>query len=236
MLEELKDQVCDMNKKLLELGIVEFTWGNASAIDREKELVVIKPSGVPYEKLTPKKMVVLDLDGNIIDGTLKPSIDTYTHLEVYKAFDKVKAIAHSHSVYATVWAQVGRGIPAYGISQADFSLGEIPCTEELSSEAIYGEYEKNAGLSIAKLFEERDYTTSPGALVKDHGPFAWGSDIEMALKNALVIERLAKLAYLTETLDRDVVAAPQAIVDKYFFRRRAMDKKYKENKDHKDRY
>lgn len=224
MLEELKEQVCDMNKRLLELGLVEFTWGNASALDRETGLVVIKPSGVEYDKLTPKEMVVLDLDGNTIDGVIKPSTDTYTHLEIYKAFPKVGAVVHTHSEYATVWAQVARSIPAYGVSQADFCLGDIPCTRALTSEEIYGEYEKNAGLSIAREFIDRDCLSSPGALVRNHGPFAWGESIDEALKNAVVIERLARMAYLTETLDGDANIAPQALIDKNFFRRHSYHK------------
>lgn len=224
MLEELKEQVCDMNKKLLEYGLVDFTWGNASALDKESKLVVIKPTGVPYEKLTPKKMVVLDLDGNIIDGSMKPSTDAYTHLELYKAFPKMGSIVHTHSTYATVWAQIGKGIPALGISQADFSLGEIPCTKALSSEKIYGEYEKNVGLSIVSLFEERDYTTSPGALVADHGPFAWGKDIEMALTHARAIEKLAYSAFLTASLGGDVKEAPQALIDKNYFRKHSFNR------------
>lgn len=224
MLEELKEQVCDMNKRLQELGLVEFTWGNASAIDRESGLVVIKPSGVEYDELSPKKMVVLDLDGNSIDGIMKPSTDTYTHLEIYKAFPKVKAVVHTHSEFATVWAQVARSIPAYGVSQADFCLGEIPCTRALTPEEIYGEFEKNAGLSIAKEFAERDYLSSPGALVRNHGPFAWGESIDDALRNAAIIERLARMAYLTETLDSDANIAPQAMIDKNFFRRHSYHK------------
>lgn len=224
MLDELKEQVCDMNKRLLELGLVEFTWGNASVLDKETGLVVIKPSGVEYDKLSPKEMVVLDLDGNTIDGIMKPSTDTYTHLEIYKAFEKVEAVVHTHSEFATVWAQVGRAIPAYGVSQADYSLGDIPCTRGLTSEEIYGEYEKNAGLSIAREFADRDYLSSPGALVKNHGPFAWGENIDEAIRNAMIIERLAKMAYLTETLDSDANIAPQAMIDKNFFRKHSYHK------------
>ncbi|WP_288887754.1 L-ribulose-5-phosphate 4-epimerase AraD [uncultured Eubacterium sp.] len=225
MLEELKEQVCDMNKRLQKLGLVEFTWGNASALDKESGLVVIKPSGVEYDELSPKKMVVLDLDGNTIDGVLKPSSDTYTHLEVYKAFPQVRAVVHTHSEFATVWAQVGRAIPAYGISQSDFCLGDIPCTKPLSSEEIYGEFEKNAGLSIAREFADRDYLSSPGALLRNHGPFAWGETIDEAIRNAVVIERLAKMAYLTETLDGDSDIAPQAMIDKNFFRKHSYHNK-----------
>lgn len=224
MLDELKLSVCEMNKKLFELGLVEFTWGNASAIDREKGLFVIKPTGIPYNKLTPEKMVVLDLEGNPIDGTNKPSTDTFTHMEIYKAFPKVGAIVHTHSEFATVYAQAAMSIPAFGISQADYSLGEIPCTKPLTSEQIYGEYEKNAGLSIANLFTERDYRTAPGALVINHGPFAWGKDIESAITNARVIERLAKMAYHTETLRSDVNKAPDALIEKHYFRKHSFNK------------
>lgn len=187
---------------LPEFGLAPFTWGNASAIDREKGLFVIKPSGVPYADLTPEKMVVVDLDGNVIDSAYNPSSDTATHLELYKAFPTVGGIVHTHSKHAVAFAQAGRDIPAYGTTHADFAYGDIPCADALTDDEINGEYEKNTGIVIARCFRERglDPAAIPAVVVRNHGPFTWGKDAKKAAENAAVLEIIAEMAMQTEIL------------------------------------
>lgn len=197
MLEELKKAVYEANMDLPRYGLVTFTWGNVSGIDRERGLFVIKPSGVDYEKLSPEDMVVMDLDGNKVEGKYNPSSDTATHVELYKAFPEIGGIVHTHSSYATSWAQAGRSIPCYGTTHADYMYGEIPCLRCLTKEEIDGAYEENTGRLIVDAYRElgKDIMAVPAVLCKNHGPFAWGKDAHEAVHNAVVLEEVAKMAY-----------------------------------------
>ena len=189
MVESLKQKVYEANKQLPQYGLVTFTWGNVSQIDREKGVMVIKPSGVSYEELRPEDMVVVALDsGERVEGAYKPSSDTPTHLELYRRFPQIGGVVHTHSRWATVWAQAGRDIPAYGTTHADYFYGPIPCTRPLSREETAEGYERNTGLVIAEAFLNRDYQAIPGVLVKGHGPFCWGTDAFEAVHNAVVME------------------------------------------------
>ena len=200
-------------------GLVTYTWGNVSGIDREKGLFVIKPSGVDYDKLTPEMLVVLDLDGNKVEGNLNPSSDTPTHIELYKAFPEIGGVVHTHSPWATSWAQAGNPIPCYGTTHADYFFGDIPCARSLTPEEIGGEYEKNTGLVIKETFENINPLYVPGVLCSNHGPFAWGKDAQEAVHNAVVMEEVAKMAYHTEHLKAGIQEAPKALQDKHFFRK-----------------
>lgn len=221
MLEQLKEQVYEANMLLPKHGLVTFTWGNVSAIDRASGLFVIKPSGVEYDKMTPDDMVVMDLSGNRVEGKLKPSSDTRTHLELYKKYDGIGGIVHTHSPEATSWAQAGRDIPLYGTTHADYFFGPVPCTRNLTDDEIGGDYEKNTGLVIIETFEERKINPlyTPGVLCRNHGPFAWGKDATEAVHNAVVLEEIAKMAAKTELINRDVRPAPDNIRDKHFYRK-----------------
>lgn len=200
MLEELKKAVYEANMLLPKYGLVTFTWGNVSQIDRETGYFAIKPSGVDYDKLTPEDMVIMDLEGNKIEGRYNPSSDTPTHLELYKAFPKIGGIVHTHSSWATSWAQSGRGIPCYGTTHADYMYGEIPCVRCLTKEEIEGAYERNTGLLIAEYFKNKDYEAVPAVLCKNHGPFTWGKDGHEAVHNAVVLEEVAKMAARCEQI------------------------------------
>lgn len=228
MLEELKKQVYRANMELPRYGLVTFTWGNVSGIDKESGLFVIKPSGVDYDKLTPEDMVVMDLQGNRIEGSYKPSSDTPTHLEIYKAFPEVGGIVHTHSSYATSWAQAGRGIPCYGTTHADYIYGEVPCLRCLTKEEIEEAYEENTGHLIVNEFlrMERDPMAVPAVLCKNHGPFAWGKDAMDAVHNAVVLEEVAKMAYRTETINPKVLPAPKELQDKHYFRKHGANAYY----------
>ena len=217
MLEELKKKVYEANMDLPRYGLVTFTWGNVSAIDREKGLFIIKPSGVDYNLLKPEDMVVMDLNGNKVEGKYNPSSDTPTHLELYKAFPEIGGIVHTHSTYATSWAQAGRAIPCYGTTHADYMYGEIPCARVLTQEEIDAGYEKNTGTVIIETFEGKDPMAVPAVLCKNHGPFAWGKDAKEAVHNAVVLEEVAKMALFTEQLKPDVEPAPQRIQDKHYY-------------------
>lgn len=219
MLDELKQKVYEANMELPAKGLVTYTWGNVSGIDRERELFVIKPSGVDYEKLTPDMLVVMDLSGNKIEGDLNPSSDTPTHIELYKAFQDIGGIVHTHSSWATSWAQSGRSIPCYGTTHADYFFGDIPCARSLTEEEIEGEYEKNTGLVIAETFRDKNPVYVPGVLCTNHGPFSWGKDAAEAVHNAVVMEEVAKMAYRTEHLNGQITQAPQVLQDKHFFRK-----------------
>lgn len=231
MLEELKKQVYKANMELPRYGLVTFTWGNVSGIDKERGLFVIKPSGVDYDKLTPEDMVVMDLQGNKIEGHYKPSSDTPTHLELYKAFPEVGGIVHTHSSYATSWAQAGRGIPCYGTTHADYIYGEVPCLRCLTKEEIGEAYEENTGDLIVNEFlrMERDPMAVPAVLCKNHGPFAWGKDAMDAVHNAVVLEEVAKMAYRTETINPKVLPAPRELQDKHYFRKHGANAYYGQN-------
>jgi L-ribulose-5-phosphate 4-epimerase len=228
MLEELKQKVYEANMLLPAHGLVTFTWGNVSAIDRESGLFVIKPSGVDYDKMTPEDMVVMDLSGNRVEGSLKPSSDTPTHLELYKAFPQIGGIVHTHSSYATSWAQAGRSIPCYGTTHADYIYGEVPCVRCLTKEEIEDAYETNTGLLIAAEFQKmkKDPLAVPAVLCKNHGPFAWGKDAMDAVHNAVVLEEVAKMAYRTESINREVLPAPQELQDKHYFRKHGANAYY----------
>lgn len=221
MLEELKEKVCDANILLPKYGLVTFTWGNVSAFDKESGYFVIKPSGVGYEDMKAEDMVVMDLEGNKIEGRLNPSSDTATHIEIYKAFKDVGGIVHTHSAYATSWAQAGRGIPCYGTTHADYFYGEIPCIRCLTKEEIESAYEKNTGLVLVAEFErmKKDPLAVPAALCQNHGVFAWGKDAHEAVHNAAVTEEVAKMAFRSELINPEIKAAPQVLQDKHYFRK-----------------
>ena len=228
MLEELKKKVYEANMLLPKHGLVTFTWGNVSEIDRESGLFVIKPSGVEYDQLTPDDMVVMDLDGNKVEGKYKPSSDTATHLEIYKAFAEVGGVVHTHSSYATSWAQAGRSIPCYGTTHADYIYGEVPCVRCLTEQEIDEAYETNTGRLIVSKFIEanKDPMAVPAVLCKNHGPFAWGKDAMDAVHNAVVLEEVAKMAYRTEQICPKVSPAPQELQDKHYFRKHGANAYY----------
>jgi len=229
MLEELKEQVYKANMDLPKYGLVTFTWGNVSGIDRDKGLFVIKPSGVSYEELRPEDLVVLDLDGNQVEGKYRPSTDTKTHLELYKAFPEVGGVVHTHSTYAVAWAQAGRNIPAYGTTHADYFYGEIPCVRPLTKEELDEDYEKNTGLAIIEAFEGKNPIHLPGALCQHHGPFAWGKDAADAVYHAVVLEEVAKMALFTEQVNSSAKPAPEYLLDKHFMRKHGPDAYYGQN-------
>ena len=228
MLEKLKEQVCAANLLLPKYGLVTFTWGNVSGIDREKGLVVIKPSGVDYDGMTPEDMVVVDLNGKVVEGKWRPSSDTATHVELYKAFPNVGGIVHTHSSYATSWAQAGRDIPCYGTTHADYFYGDIPCLRCLTKEEIEDAYERNTGLLIVGEFARlgKDPAAVPGCLCKNHGPFTWGKDAAEAVHNAVVLEEVAKMAYRCETINPQVRPAPQELQDKHYLRKHGKNAYY----------
>lgn len=231
MLEELKKAVYEANMLLPKYNLVTFTWGNVSQIDRETGYFAIKPSGVDYDKLTPDDMVIMDLEGNKIEGRYNPSSDTPTHLELYRAFPKIGGVVHTHSPWATSWAQAGRGIPCYGTTHADYMYGEIPCVRCLTKEEIDTAYEKNTGLLIVDLFKDKDYEAVPAVLCKNHGPFAWGKDAHEAVHNAVVLEEVAKMASRCELINPQVKPAPQDLQDKHYFRKHGANAYYgQENK------
>lgn len=226
MLEELKKRVYEANMDLPKYNLVKFTWGNVSEIDREKGLFVIKPSGVDYDKLTPDDMVVVDLEGNVVEGRYKPSSDTPTHVELYKAFSKIGGIVHTHSTYATSFAQAGRNIPCYGTTHADSIYGDIPCSRNLTEEEINEAYEKNTGKVIIETFEKLDYMATATILCKNHGSFSWGENAKKAVYNAVVLEEVAKMAILTEMINKEVKEAPKCIQDKHYNRKHGKNAYY----------
>ncbi|NLZ68524.1 MAG: L-ribulose-5-phosphate 4-epimerase [Spirochaetales bacterium] len=230
MLEELKEKVLKANLLLPHYGLVTFTWGNVSEIDRERNLVVIKPSGVDYDKLTAEDMVVVDLSGHVVEGTLRPSSDTPTHLELYKAFKEIGGIVHTHSTFATSWAQAGSKIPCFGTTHADYFYNEIPSARSLTKEEIATDYEKNTGLVIVETFKSRDPLATPGVLCVNHGPFSWGKDSLEAVHNAVVLEEVAKMAMYAKLINPELKAAPQTIMDKHYFRKHGKDAYYGQTK------
>ena len=219
MLEQLKKEVYEANMLLPKYNLVTFTWGNVSGIDRESGLFVIKPSGVDYDKLRPEDMVVVDLDGNRVEGEMNPSSVTATHVELYKAFPNIGGIVHTHSPWATSWAQAGRGIPCYGTTHADYMYGEIPCVRNLTREEIEEAYEKNTGVLIAEYFKDKDYLAMPAVLCKNHGPFTWGKNAHEAVHNAVVLENVAMMACRCEMVNPQVQPAPQELQDKHYLRK-----------------
>lgn len=219
MLEELKKRVYEANMLLPKYDLVTFTWGNVSEIDRETGYFAIKPSGVDYDKLTPDDMVIVDLEGNVIEGKYKPSSDTATHIELYKAAETIGGVVHTHSPWATTWAQAGRNIPCYGTTHADYMYGEVPCVRNLTQEEIEENYEKNTGLLIVEHFKDKDYKAMPAVLCKNHGPFTWGKDGHDAVHNAVVLEEVAKMASRCEMIEARVQPAPQELQDKHYYRK-----------------
>lgn len=218
MLKELREKVCQANKDLEKYHLVVFTWGNVSAIDRKNGYVAIKPSGVSYRELIADDIVILDLEGNIIEGKLKPSSDTPTHLELYRSFPDIGGIVHTHSEWATSWAQAGRSIPAFGTTHADYFYGEIPCTRFLRQDEIEQEYELNTGKVIVEEFADKNPQHIPGVLISGHGPFSWGKDADNAVHNAVVMEQVAKMAYRTIALGNNH-PIDKFLLDKHYLRK-----------------
>jgi L-ribulose-5-phosphate 4-epimerase len=231
MLEQLKIEVCEANLRLPALGLVLFTWGNVSALDRASGVMVIKPSGVDYEAMKPEDMVCVDLSsGKVVEGHYKPSSDTPTHLELYRSFPEIGGIVHTHSRWATVFAQAKRPIPALGTTHADYFYGDIPCTRTLTPGEIAGDYELETGKVIAQTFRDRDPLSCPGVLVASHGPFTWGTDAADAVYHAAVLEETAALAWLTVSLTGDASARMQGeLMDKHFFRKHGKNAYYGQN-------
>lgn len=226
MLENLKQSVLEANLELPKHGLVVFTWGNASAVDREKNLVVIKASGIKYEEMTTEHMVVLDFDGNVVEGKYRPSSDAPTHLELYKAFAGIGGIVHTHSTWATVFAQAKMGVPGYGTTHADYFYGEIPCTRLMTEEEINSAYEAETGKVIIETFKGKDPTQVPGVLVASHGPFTWGKDAADAVHNSVVLEEVAKMAYATRMLNSDITTMQRTLLDKHFLRKHGKNAYY----------
>lgn len=232
MLEQLKQEVYEANMLLPKYHLVTFTWGNVSGIDREKGLFVIKPSGVDYDKLTPDSMVVVNLEGEVVEGDYRPSSDTPTHVVLYNRFQEIGGVVHTHSPWATSWAQAGRGIPCYGTTHADYLYGQVPCVRTLTKEEIETAYEKNTGVLIADEFERLavDYLATPAVLCKNHGPFTWGKDAKEVVHNAVVLEEVAKMAARCEQIDPKVNPAPQELQDKHYYRKHGKNAYYGQSK------
>jgi L-ribulose-5-phosphate 4-epimerase len=226
MLKKLKKDVLEANLALPKYALVTFTWGNVSGLDRKRGLMVIKPSGVPYESLKKDDLVVMDLDGNQVEGELRPSSDTPTHLALYRAFPEIGGIVHTHSPWATSWAQAGKGIPALGTTHADYFYGEIPCTRQMTAEEIQGAYEEQTGHVIVETFQGKNPLHLPGVLVNNHGPFTWGKDAAEALHNAVVLEEVAKIAHRTVALNPEISPIAQVLLDKHFLRKHGKDSYY----------
>ena len=228
MLEELKKEVFEANLALVKNNLVVLTWGNVSGIDREKGLVVIKPSGVSYNNMKSEDMVVVDLEGNVVEGKLRPSSDTSTHIELYKKYPSIGGIVHTHSTYATSWAQAKRDIPSYGTTHADTFYGPVPCTRKLTNEEIKSNYEKNTGFVIIETLENRniDALSVPGIIVGSHGPFSWGETPSKAVSNAVVLEEVSKMALITENLNSDITPIDKELQDKHYFRKHGKNAYY----------
>lgn len=225
MIEELKQKVCKANLDLVKHGLVLFTWGNVSAIDRQQGLVVIKPSGVSYDNMKAEDMVVVDLDGNVVEGQYKPSSDTATHVVLYKNFGDIGGVVHTHSEWATIWSQSGQPVPALGTTHADYFYGSIPCTRKLTPKEIDTAYEKETGTVIVETFDDLDPNAVPGVLVNNHGPFSWGKDAHDAIHNAVVMEAVSKMAYYTLQI-KNVPSIDQELLDKHYLRKHGKNAYY----------
>ncbi|MDD3840606.1 MAG: L-ribulose-5-phosphate 4-epimerase [Clostridia bacterium] len=229
MLEGLKERVLNANLELPKKGLVTYTWGNASGIDRSKGLVVIKPSGVAYDELTVSDLVVVDLQGTKVEGELNPSSDTPTHLVLYREFEGIGGIVHTHSCYATSWAQAGRGLDALGTTHADYFYGQVPCTRKMTRQEIEGDYEVNTGKVIIETFKEKNPLHIPGVLVNNHGPFTWGKDVDQAVYHAVVLEEICKMNLNTYVLNPDS-KMDRCLLDKHFIRKHGKNAYYGQNK------
>lgn len=233
MLEQLKEQIYLANRLLPEHGLVTFTWGNVSGIDREQGLMVIKPSGVSYETMKAEDMVVVDVTtGKVVEGKLKPSSDMPTHVELYKAFHNIGGVVHTHSRWATSFAQAGHGLSALGTTHADYFYGEIPCTRKMTPAEIQGEYEKETGLVIKETFQDKDPVVIPGVLVYSHGPFAWGTDPLDAVHNAVILEEVAFMNFHTMMLEPGIPSMQQELLDKHYLRKHGVNAYYGQIKNH----
>lgn len=233
MLEQLKQEVFEANMDLVTKGMVIYTWGNVSGIDRNRNLVVIKPSGVDYETMKAEDMVIVDLEGNVVEGKYKPSSDTETHLVLYKKYPEIGGIVHTHSTWAVAFAQAGLPIPAYGTTHADYFYGDIPCTRELTMQEIENGYELNTGSVIVETIGDNDPMKIPGILVKSHGPFAWGKTAAESVYNAVVLDKVAQMDYMTMTLNQNAKKAPQFLLDKHYYRKHGANAYYgQKSEDH----
>lgn len=230
MLEQLKKEVYEANLDLVAKGMVIYTWGNVSGIDRENNLIVIKPSGVEYEDLSVDDMVVVDFDMNVIEGEYRPSSDTATHIELYKAYPEIGGVVHTHSTWAVTFAQAGMAIPALGTTHADYFYGAIPCTRDLTADEINKAYERNTGKVIIETIGDSDPMEVPGIVVKNHGPFSWGTDSANAVYNAVVMDKVAEMAHHTMMLNPAVTSAPQYLLDKHYFRKHGDNAYYGQSK------
>jgi L-ribulose-5-phosphate 4-epimerase len=231
MLQHLREQVLEANLELVRRNLVLYTFGNASGISREQGLVVIKPSGVPYEQMKPEHLVVTDLAGKIVEGKLKPSSDLATHLVLYNEFAQIGGVAHTHSEYATSWAQARKPIPCFGTTHADYFQGAVPVTADMSDQEIAEEYEKNTGHAIVRSLRETSPSATPGVLVANHGPFAWGADAEAAAHNAVILEAIARMAYFTLGINSDAQPARRTLHNKHYLRKHGKDAYYGQAKD-----
>ena len=232
MLKSVREAVYEANMELPRRGLVTYTWGNVSAVDRAAGLMVIKPSGVEYEELSPDKLVVLDLDGRRVEGSLNPSSDTRTHLELYRAFPEIGGIVHTHSAHAVAWAQAGRDIPCFGTTHADYFYGPVPCARALSPEEVEDDYEGSTGRVIVETFRERGLNPVhvPGVICRSHGPFTWGRDAAQAVYHAAVLEEVAKMAIFTVQINPEALPAPQHVLDKHFMRKHGPNAYYGQKK------
>ncbi|SHH97389.1 L-ribulose-5-phosphate 4-epimerase [Clostridium grantii] len=232
MLENLKKQVFEANLELVKQGLVIYTWGNVSGIDREKGYVVIKPSGVSYDEMKAEDMVVVDLEGNIVEGSMNPSSDTPTHLALYKEFSDIGGVVHTHSEWATSWAQAGREIPCYGTTHADYFYGSVPCTRKLTDEEIKGQYELETGNVIIETMKAKQYKPleMPAIIIFNHGPFSWGKTPKEAVHNAKVLEEVSKMAHRTEAINKDIVSIDKILLDKHYLRKHGANAYYGQKK------
>jgi L-ribulose-5-phosphate 4-epimerase len=232
-LAQLRSEVLEANLELVRRGLVLYTFGNASGILRQEGVVVIKPSGVPYEKMKPEHLVVTDLDGKIVEGDLRPSSDLPTHLVLYRAFTEIGGVVHTHSEYATAWAQARREIPCFGTTHADYFHGPVPVTESMPDHEIAGEYEENTGAAILRAFRDRSPAALPGVLVANHGPFAWGKDVAAAAHNAVILEAIARMAYFTATLNQQASPIGKTLHDRHYLRKHGSNSYYGQAKEGK---
>jgi len=232
-LKQLREEVLEANLELVRRGLVLYTFGNASGIDRAQGVVVIKPSGVPYNKMKPEHLVVSDLSGRILEGKLRPSSDLPTHLVLYKAFSDIGGVVHTHSEHATAWAQARREIPCFGTTHADYFHGPVPVTDSMPENEIAGEYEKNTGDAIVRRFRDRSAQSIPGVLVANHGPFTWGPDVTSAAHNAVVLESIARMALFTVTINREASAIGKPLHDRHYLRKHGSSAYYGQTKEAK---